>query len=128
MKRIYGVSVIALAFALILGFGLQDSFAKGHGGFKDVTLTAEQTQELDQLKETMKGKHGELKNLFAENTLDVEKVNALHQEIQDARNKMGSIWITAAIAHKQANPDWQPKFGKNKDGKGHKQGKQQIDE
>ena len=111
MKKVYSAGLAALALAVILGVGLQDSFARGHGGFRDIPLDSAQAKELRQMHRNMEDKYFEMMDLFAEKSVDAGKAKALQKDIQDIRNKIGAFWLDAALAYKQANPEWQPRFG-----------------
>jgi hypothetical protein len=120
MKKTYGISLVVLALAIVLGFSIQDSFAHAPGEFKNISLTSEQTKELRQMRRDIEDRRFDLMELFAEKTVDADKAKVLHKEIQDLRNKMSDFRLDVALAHKQANPDWQPSFGgkgKGKSGK-----------
>ncbi len=111
MKKIYSVGLAALALAMILGLGLQDSFARNHGGFRDIPLDSAQTEELRQMHRAIGDKYRELADLFAQKSVDADKAKALQKDLQDLRDKIGAFWLDAALAYKQANPEWQPRFG-----------------
>ena len=96
---------------MILGVGLQDSFARGQGGFREIPLDSAQAKELRQMHRDMEDKYFEMMDLFAEKSVDAGKAKALQKDIQDIRNKIGAFWLDAALAYKQANPEWQPRFG-----------------
>lgn len=111
MKKVYSAGLAALALAVILGVGLQDSFARGHGGFRDIPLDSAQAKELRQMHRNMEDKYFEMMDLFAEKSVDAGKAKALQKDIQDIRNKIGAFWLDAALTYKQAHPEWQPRFG-----------------
>ena len=112
MKKVYSAGLAALALAVILGVGLQDSFARGHGGgFRDIPLDSAQAKELRQMHRSMEDKYFEMMDLFAEKSVDAGKAKALQKDIQDIRSKIGAFWLDAALTYKQAHPEWQPRFG-----------------
>lgn len=112
MKKTYVISLSALVLAAILGLGLQNSFAgpRGGGGFRDIPLDRAQVKELRQMHRDMEDKYSDMQDLFAEKTVDAGKVKALQGDIQKIRAKMGDFWLNAALAYKQAHPEWQPWF------------------
>lgn len=110
MKKVYVVSLAALLLAAVLGIGLQDSFAGPWGG-RGMPLDRAQVKELRQLQRDMEDKCFEMMDLFAEKSVDANKAKALQRDMQTIREKIGSFWLNAALAYKQAHPDWTPGFG-----------------
>lgn len=112
MKKAYVISLSALVLAVVLGIGFHDSFAGPRGGmFRDIPLDRAQVKELRQMHRDMEDKYSDMLDLFAEKTVDAAKVKALQSDIQKIREKMGTFWLNAALAYKQAHPEWQPQFG-----------------
>ena len=110
MNRTWRIALAALALAIVLGVGLQDSFARDRDGFRD-SLNFAQAKELRQMHRAVEDKCFELMELFAGKTVDAGKAKALQQDMQELRNKMGAFWLDAALAYKQTHPDWTPHFG-----------------
>ena len=111
MKKTHSIGLAALALALVLGLGLQDSFARP-GGFREIPLDMTQVKELRQLHRDLEDKQFEMMELFSGKTVDADKARALQKQAQDVRNNMAAFWLEAALKYKQAHPDWTPAWGR----------------
>ncbi len=110
MKKTYSIGLVALALTVVLALTFQSSFAWAHGGLRDIPLDSAQTKELRQLHRDLQDKRYEMMDLFAEKNPNANKARSLQKEMQDLRSKIGALWLEAALAYKQANPDWEPNF------------------
>ncbi len=110
MKKAYTIGLAALVLAAVLGVGLHDSFAGPRGG-RGIPLDRAQVKELRQMQRDMEDKCFEMLDLFAEKTVDAGKAKGLQRDMQALREKIGSFWLDAALAYKQAHPEWTPNFG-----------------
>ena len=77
-----------------------------------------QDEEVVRLRGQIREKFQALKTLFAKTQVDEDQARALHKEMTSLRNQLSEKRLTYALEFKKRNPDWQPRLGAGRGGRG----------